>query len=152
MISCRRGLALTVVTADCVPVLIGAGERLAAVHAGWRGLAGSILAATLDRLEGAGSVTAWIGPAIGSCCYEVGEEVAERVLAASSNRRDLITEGPRGRPHLDLVGAARAQLAAGGVENVHAVGVCTKCDDERLWSYRREGKAAGRNVSAVWRI
>lgn len=151
LVTSRRQLALTVVTADCVPVLLADGERLAAVHAGWRGLAGAILAATLDRFEDASGVTAWIGPAIGPCCYEVGDEVAEQVVAASAGRRSLLSAGPRDRPHLDLVGAARSQLEERGVRATHAAGVCTRCDSQRLWSYRRDGTTSGRNLAAIWR-
>ncbi len=150
LITDRRDLALMVVSADCVPVLLAGGEHIAAVHAGWRGLAQSILSATLDRFEIPTAVTAWIGPAIGPCCYEVGDDVADRVSAASASR-EIWSEGPRGRPHLDLVAAARLQLADRGVRRTHSVDVCTRCDSKRLWSYRRDGAGAGRNVSAIWR-
>ncbi len=153
VITDRRRLALAVVTADCVPVLLAATGRIAAVHAGWRGLAQSILPAVLERLArpepDAGPVTAWIGPAIGPCCYEVGADVAARVRATSGD--GVVRNGPRGRPHLDLVAAAVAQLARHGVQEVHTVDACTRCDEDRLFSYRREGPAAGRNVAAIWR-
>lgn len=154
----RRGLALTVVTADCVPVLLAAEQAIAAIHAGWRGLAQSILPATLDRIAAADSlrgrpsgatITAWIGPAIGSCCYEVGDDVARQVCAASSAA--VAQEGPRGRPHLDLVRAARIQLERWGNVHVQAHDDCTRCNDARLWSYRRDGLRAGRNLAAIWR-
>lgn len=146
----RKDLALSVVTADCVPVLLTAGRQLAAVHAGWRGLVKAILPATLDRLTGpAADITAWIGPAIGPCCYEVGRSVADQVVAASSER--IARPGPSGRPHLDLVAAARCQLEARGVRTVHSLGVCTRCDEARLWSYRRDGPKAGRNIAVIWK-
>ena len=148
--TCEVDLALTVVTADCVPVLLAAGERVAAVHAGWRGLAQRILWPALERFDDPSAVTAWIGPSIGPCCYEVGDDVAAEVAAASS--RDVIRPGRRDRPHLDLVSAARAQLRELGVDEVHEVGGCTHCDSERLCSYRRDGPRAGRNVSAIWRV
>ncbi|MCP3959222.1 MAG: peptidoglycan editing factor PgeF [bacterium] len=149
LVTGRRRLALSVVTADCVPVLIAGDSRIAAVHAGWRGLAQSILPATLERAGvAAESLTAWIGPAIGSCCYEVGHDVAEQVCAAASP--DVAGDGPRGRPHLDLVAAARWQLQSRGVTDVRCVDFCTRCDAERLYSYRRDGKGAGRNVAAIW--
>ena len=154
LVTDRSALALTVVTADCVPILLavhegGAAVRLAAVHAGWRGLVQRIVAATLARLDAPGSaVTAWIGPAIGPCCYEVGDDVARQVAAASSG--DILRPGRRGRPHLDLVAAAREQLRQGGVRDVRQVVACTRCDEDRLWSYRRDGAAAGRNVAAIW--
>jgi YfiH family protein len=143
-------LALSVVTADCVPVLVAGPAGLAAIHAGWRGIAGGVIPAALDRMTGdPAERTAWIGPAIGPCCYEVGEDVAARVVAASTS--EFARPGSNGKPHLDLQAAARHQLAAGGVRQVFVVPVCTRCDTEKLWSYRREGKAAGRNMAFIWR-
>ncbi len=133
-------LALSVVTADCVPVLLAGPRGLAAVHAGWRGLVGGVIPATLEKLGGA--ETAWIGPTIGPCCYEVGEEVAEQFPA------EAVVLGSD-KPHLDLVTAARLQLK--GIEDVRTVGICTRCAEDRLYSYRREGKGVGRNVAFIWR-
>jgi YfiH family protein len=144
------GLALSVVTADCVPVLIAGPEGLAAVHAGWRGIVGGVIPAALDKMTGEPAEwTAWIGPAIGPCCYEVGEDVADQVIAASGP--EIAQPGPNGKPHLDLQAAARHQLEAVGVRRVFAFPVCTRCEEEKLWSYRREGKAAGRNMGFIWR-
>jgi polyphenol oxidase len=153
LITGRAGIALSVVTADCVPVLIAAGDWIAAVHAGWRGLVGGVIGAAVDRLRAAGagepsSWRAWIGPAIGECCYEVGPEVAERVAAASSPRVVVPVAGAN--PRLDLVAAAAHQLAAAGVPHAWLLR-CTRCDDASLWSYRRHGEAAGRNLSFIWR-
>ena len=134
-----QDLALSVVTADCVPVLLAGPNGLAAVHAGWRGLVSGVIPAALEKLGGA--ETAWIGPTIGSCCYEVGEEVAEQFPA------EAVIPGPK--PHLDLVAAARLQLK--GVEDVRVVGICTRCAADELYSYRREGKGVGRNVGFIWR-
>lgn len=150
LVTSETGLALCVVTADCVPVLFTAPGRLAAAHAGWRGLASRILPATLKELNGAGrGLTAWIGPTIGPCCYEVGPEVAAEVAAASHD--EVVRPGPRGRPHLHLQEAAAAQLRELGVEDIRRVAICTRCAVDRLWSYRRDGRDAGRNLSLVWR-
>lgn len=152
----QAGLALSVVTADCVPVVLagpgGASGHgtVAAVHAGWRGLVDGVIAATLRELPGPMSGwTAWIGPAIGVCCYEVGEEVAERVVAVSSS--EAAAPGPNGRPHLDLPGVAARQLREAGVGRVLGLVRCTRCDEERLFSYRREGKGGGRNLAFIWK-
>lgn len=134
-------LALSVVTADCVPVLLAGPRGLAAVHAGWRGLVSGVIPAALEKLGGAD--TAWIGPTIGPCCYEVGEEVAEQFP------EEAVLPGPAGKPHLDLVAAARLQLK--DVGDVRSVGICTRCAADRLYSYRREGKGVGRNVAFIWR-
>jgi len=144
------GLALSVATADCVPVVIAGPAGLAAVHAGWRGIAGGVVQAALAEMQGQPDQwTAWVGPAIGVCCYEVGEDVAERVVTASG--AEIATSGPAGRPHLDLPGAVRRQLEKAGVGEVIVLPRCTRCDADRLWSYRREGKRAGRNLAFIWR-
>jgi len=151
------GLALSIATADCVPVLLAGPEGIAAVHAGWRGLASGVIPRTLETVErslGADRAQwsgwcGWIGPAIGACCYEVGEEVASAVAAASAP--EVVVHGAAGKPHLDLAAAALAQLRAAGVGSIRRVLACTRCDEARLWSYRREGKGAGRNVAFIWR-
>jgi polyphenol oxidase len=153
----RPGLAAAVVTADCVPVLLavrGVLGAVAAVHAGWRGLVAGIVPAAVARLRAEpDSLIAWLGPAIGPCCYEVGEEVASRfesnglpaaVLRPPARRTNGV------RPHIDLWLAATLQLRAAGLQRIHTCRVCTSCD-ERLWSYRRDGPSAGRNVGFLWR-
>lgn len=145
------GMALCVVTADCVPVVLAGPAGQAAVHAGWRGIVGNILAATLEKVERPEEWTAWIGPAIGACCYEVGEEVAEQVVAASHAGVVSRPNGPEGKPYLDLQEAARSQMERGGVGKVEILRACTRCDTERLYSYRRAGKGAGRNLALIWR-
>ncbi len=149
LISTTLDLALVVVTADCVPVLLAAADKVAAIHAGWRGLVAGVIAAALAHFEEASRVTAWIGPAIGPCCYEVGEEVARPVVAQSSSA--VRSRGPRGRPHLDLPLAAEIQLARCGVGEIRRLAACTACHPRTLESFRREGTAAGRNLSLIWR-
>jgi polyphenol oxidase len=125
-------------------------EGLAAIHAGWRGIVGGVIPATLEKMKGApGDRTAWVGPAIGACCYEVGEDVAEPVVAASGP--GIAIPGLSGKPHLDLPGAARLQLEKAGVGQVIVLPRCTRCDEEKLWSYRREGRGAGRDMGFIWR-
>lgn len=148
LVTAQAGLALVVVTADCVPILLAGRDRVAAIHAGWRGLASGIVAAALAKLDDPGPIVAWIGPAIGPCCYEVGEEVAAPIAARSSEA--VRSTGPRGRPHLDLPLAAAVELWRGGVAEVRRVGVCTACHPGTLESYRRDGAAAGRNLSVIW--
>jgi hypothetical protein len=148
------GLALSIATADCVPVLLPGPEGLAAVHAGWRGMASGVIPRTVETIArqlGADPArwSAWIGPSIGACCYEVGEDVAARVAAASAP--EVAVPGPAGKPHLDLAAAALAQLRAAGVGSVVRVAACTRCDEATLWSYRREGRGAGRNLAFIWR-
>jgi len=132
----RPGLALAIVTADCVPVLLAGppGDgRIAAVHAGWRGIASGVIPATLRGLGHPAGWTAWIGPAIGPCCYEVGPEVSERFDA------DLT----RGRI-LDLWSAAERALRRAGVERVERVDLCTRWDPDLFFSHRRDNGVTGR--------
>lgn len=138
LVSRQPGLTLSVVTADCVPVLLSGGDRIAAVHAGWRGIAAGVVAAALDRLGPGAEVSAWIGPAIGPCCYEVGDEVAARFP-------DHGATTSWGSRSVDLAAAVRAQLA--GLE-VWAADVCTRCDG-RYHSYRRDGTPY-RQVGVAW--
>jgi YfiH family protein len=144
-------LALAIATADCVPVLLAGEGEVAAAHAGWRGIAAKVLAATLAAMRTpAERVHTWVGPSIGPCCYEVGEEVAEAASAASSE--SVVLRQGLEKPHLDLHAAARTQLLAGGVRSIEALPICTRCAADLLWSYRREGSGAGRNLAFIWRI
>ena len=147
----RPGLALSVITADCVPVLVAGASRIVAIHAGWRGIAGGVVAAGLAQLPAAevSGARAWVGPAIGPCCYEVGDDVAAAVAGASVPA--VVSAGPRGKPHLDVRRAVVEQLRGAGVADVATFGPCTRCEPALLWSYRRDGKAAGRNIAYVWR-
>ncbi|MCY3970383.1 MAG: polyphenol oxidase family protein [Acidobacteria bacterium] len=153
LIVSRAGVAATVFVADCVPVLIAAGENVAAVHAGWRGLASVVLASAIRELELAGATVparaeAWVGPAIGPCCYEVDDDVAGRVESASD--AEVVIRRPGRKPHLDLPLAASIQLAGLGVARVTRSGCCVRCDPN-WWSYRRDGARAGRNHAFIWR-
>lgn len=144
-----EGLGLLVVSADCVPVLIASADAVAAIHAGWRGLCAGVVPAALDRLLPLDeTATAWVGPAIGPCCYEVGETVATRVAAASS--ADVVVDRNRGRPHLDLPRAAYEQLERAGLADIRLLRRCTRCDSS-LASFRRDGRQSGRNYSIIWR-
>ncbi len=144
----RDDLALSVVTADCVPLVVADQRRLAVVHAGWRGIAGGIVGRTIEALGKPEELSAWIGPAIGPCCYEVGDEVAHQLVAASSI--SIAAKGPRGRPHVDLAGAIVIQLIGSGIAQVHKSDVCTRCQPQEFWSYRYSGPKAGRNFTFAW--
>lgn len=156
-----RGVAVAVVTADCVPLLLADrdGRAIAAVHAGWRGVAAGIVPRalrTLERLFGAPAARfdALLGPAAAGCCYEVGPEV---VAALRPVVPDQIADGAwlRGgggdRSFVDLRALVQAQLVALGVgrDRVACSSDCTICRNERWPSYRREGPRAGRIWSAI---
>lgn len=154
LVTARPGLALSVITADCVPVLVSMGDAIAAVHAGWRGVVAGVVPAALEELRSIAGASdappvAWIGPAIGACCYEVGEDVAAQIVAASGE--DVAKSGPAGKPHVDVARAVELQLRHAGIADVRRLGPsCTRCEPELLWSYRREGAKAGRNIAYVW--
>ena len=135
-----------VFVADCLPVMLAAGGAVAALHGGWRGLAGGVLAegvAALRELGADGPVAAAIGPGAGGCCYEVGDEVQEAFAGYDARR---------GERRLDLKAVARAKLAEAGVDEVHDVGLCTLCGDPDLFfSHRRDGGVTGRQAGVVWR-
>jgi len=134
------GLAMGLVTADCLPVAVcrAAGEpALGVLHVGWRGLLAGILAAGVRTLGGAGSLAAAVGPGIGPCCYEVGEKVAAPFRAAFG--ADI---APGGR--LDLPLAAERALVAAGCDRVERLHSCTACDAERFFSHRRDEGRTGR--------
>jgi polyphenol oxidase len=149
LVSVAPGIALGVLTADCVPVLFADVERgaIGAAHAGWRGIVAGVLHSTIDALVGLGAergrLRAAIGPAIGHCCYEVGPEVARRFAALGAVREALP------RPRLDLRAAVRRLLAQAGVEQIADVELCTRCHGELLFSYRRDGELSGHHLSVV---
>lgn len=152
--------AAAVRTADCVPVLLARsdGSAGAAVHGGWRGIAAGILGAVLRELEGRGvpasSLVAAVGPAIGPCCYEVGDEVARglaTVLPPGAATHVVRRDAPEVRARLDLKIAAALLLEAEGVPagRIHVAPWCTGCRQDLFHSFRRDGASAGRMLSAI---
>jgi len=133
------GAAALVFVADCLPVALAGPRGAAVVHAGWRGLAGGILAEGAAAVE---ATSAAIGPGIGPCCYEVGAEV----LDAFSELGDGVSTGRM----LDLPEAARRLLARAGVERVESAGLCTSCEEELFFSHRRDRGRTGRQGGLAW--
>ncbi len=146
------GIACAVMTADCLPALFcdRAGTRVAAAHAGWRGLAGGVLEATLDTLAtDPADVLVWLGPAIGPQAFEVGAEVREAFIATHADADAAFVAGAQpGKFMADIYQLARIRLAARGVTAVHGGGYCT-VTDPRFFSYRR-ASVTGRFASLVW--
>lgn len=152
-ISNRPGDVLAVMTADCIPVLIcdRLGRRVAAAHAGWRGLAAGVLESTLAALESEPSdLLAWLGPGIGPQAFEVGPEVREAFLAADPGAAAAFQPANGDRLLADLYRLARRRLGRAGVNAVFGGGHCTYSDPERFFSYRREGKRSGRMGTFIW--
>jgi YfiH family protein len=148
------GVLLGIATADCLPVLLVDPVRraVAAAHAGWRGTVGQIARRAVEALVDQGSrpadVLAALGPGIGPCCYEVGEELR---AAFGPGGAAFFRSGPHGRPHLDVRAANVRQLEEVGVrpERIHHVDHCTSCRSDRYYSYRRDGAGTGRMISFV---
>lgn len=146
--SSTSNLALGIATADCVPLVIADQKRLAIVHAGWRGIVSGIVQQAVHVLGSTSGLTAWIGPAIRGCCYEVGEDVACQLVAASD--RSVLSPASGRRPFVDPVTAVSVQLRNAGIRSICSLASCTRCNADEFWSYRRDGAAAGRNYSLAW--
>lgn len=150
----RPGLIVGVETADCLPLLLVDPDRraAAAVHAGWRGTAAGVARAAVQALLADGSrperLLAALGPAIGACCYEVGDELRPHF---GPDGAAFFRPGPRGRPHFDLRLANARQLLEAGLPpaRVTHVAECTSCLPDLYPSYRREGAQGGRMISFV---
>lgn len=163
-ITTRTDAAVAVKVADCVPILLAHRRGgVAAVHAGWRGTAQGIAGRAARDLASAvggpvSEIAAAIGPSIGPCCYDVGQEVRETFEAAGFAALDLHRwfapiESPTATDRLDLWLANHDQLVAAGIDaaNVHVAGLCTATHLDWFWSYRREGAKAGRMLAVIRR-
>jgi YfiH family protein len=155
----EAGVVCVVMTADCLPVLMcdDRGTRVAAVHAGWRGLASGILERAIAAMAAGGAseripserLLVWLGPAIGPDAFEVGPEVRERFLEVDPGSMDAFRASRNGRFLANLAGLARRRLARLGVTGVYGGGYCTHSDPRRFFSYRRDG-VTGRMASLIW--
>ncbi len=139
-------LALVVFTADCVPVLLQGPGVVAAVHAGWRGTAKGIAAKAVREMDcDPGKVQAWIGPSIGLCCYEVGDEVRE----AMRNLLGIDAEPFFQERRIDLKGLNRRQLELAGVSKIDVSTVCTCCNHTQYWSHRYTAGLRGTQAGVI---
>jgi polyphenol oxidase len=147
IISDNPGDTLVIRTADCVPVLLSSEEGIfAAVHAGWKGLAKYIIGKCILKMKemGARNFIAAIGPAIGPCCFRVGEDVAQ-LLPPELQRIE------NSNKYIDLWGMAKAQLLSAGIEDhkISVLRICTCCREELYFSYRRQAETVGRQISVI---
>jgi YfiH family protein len=159
----RRGMVVGVRTADCVPVLVAdpLTRTAAALHAGWRGTALGVVPAGVERLIAvtgapAERLIAGVFPHIGVCCFEVSDDVAQQLVAAcpaggAAAGASVVEQRPGEKPHLSLSTIVHQQLMAAGMTraSVDLVSGCTMCDAERFFSYRRDGQASGRHLTAI---
>lgn len=151
-IASRPDNICVVMTADCLPVLFcnRSGTRVAAAHAGWRGLLAGVLEATLQHFdEPAANVLAWLGPAIGPDAFEVGEDVRNGYLSDDPDAAPAFRAHRPGHWLADIYSLAGRRLRAAGVEVISGGEHCTYSDPERFFSYRRDG-ITGRMASLIW--
>jgi YfiH family protein len=163
-ITTELGLACTVLVADCLPVLFASacGQVVGAAHAGWRGLAGGVLEATVAAMQQVAGVPAsqlhaWLGACIGPAAFEVGADVREAFGPGAEaffrqKPAEPMTEAAQRAPKwlADLPGLARWRLAQAGLTQVHSCGACTFSEPSRFFSFRRDG-VTGRHAAAIWR-
>jgi hypothetical protein len=146
------GRVCAVMTADCLPLLICNldGTRVAAVHAGWRGLVNGVIERTLERFrQPGGELMVWLGPAIGPAAFEVGDEVRAAFVAVQPAAERAFRAVRPGHWLADLYQLARLRLEAAGVGYIGGGNCCTFTDSERFFSYRRDG-VTGRMASLIW--
>jgi len=159
MVTATPGLALSILTADCQPVLFADPQAgvIGAAHAGWRGALDGVLERTVEAMEGLGAqrgeITAVIGPTISQDAYEVGPEFLDAFLDVDPDNARFFAEGREGRKQFDLPGFGLHRLKAAGVGRAGWTGHCTYSDPARFYSYRRTTHAGeadyGRLISAI---
>jgi polyphenol oxidase len=145
LVTSERNIALVVAVADCVPVALVGDGGAGMVHSGWRGTLSGIAGKAARSLGGTEGITAYIGPSIRGCCYEVSEELAERFAARFG---DEVVSGR----YLSLPAAIRLDLERAGVSEVHDLGLCSGCRPDLFYSHRKQGPRTGRNLAAVARV
>ena len=140
-----------VMTADCLPVLFcdEEGKQVAATHAGWRGLVDGILENTVAKFSSPEKVMAWLAPAIGSSCFEVGDDVRDAFMVQDPNAKLAFSPHGEKKWLADLYLLARQRLNSVGVTQIYGGELCTYSDPARFYSYRRDG-VTGRQASLIW--
>ncbi|MDQ7091851.1 MAG: peptidoglycan editing factor PgeF [Methylococcales bacterium] len=140
-----------VLTADCLPILLcsNEGHKIAAIHAGWRGLLAGIIEKTLDSMQTT-QVSVWLGAAIGPCCFEVGLDVYTLFVAKNKQFSSAFTRKSSQKYLADIYQLARIDLALKGVNAIDGGHFCTVCDSTRFYSYRRD-QQTGRMATLIWK-
>jgi len=149
LITSQSGVVCSAMTADCLPVLLTdiEGSQVAAVHAGWRGLADGIVENALTAFDK--PVMAWLGPAIGARVFEVGDDVLKAFVRFDPQARSAFRPLPNGKWLADMAMLATQRLNRAGVEQVYDSKLCTFSEPTRFYSYRRDG-VTGRQASFIW--
>lgn len=149
----RPGTVCAIMIADCLPILMTdtAGTCVGAAHAGWRGLAGGVIANTVARMPAPpAELMAWIGPGIGPDAFEVGDDVLEAFCTTAPDRREAFRPHNTGKWLCDLPALARDALHRAGVARIYGGDLCTYNDAQRFYSYRRD-RITGRMAALIWR-
>ncbi len=159
VVTATPGLAVSVLTADCAPVLLADASAgvVAAVHAGWKGAKSGVVEAAVEAMESLGAcasrIAAAVGPLISQAAYEVGPEFMAAFAADSADNEKYFSAPQGGRPRFDLPGYVEDKLAALGIATIRSLGVCTYENESILFSYRRSCHRAehdyGRQISAI---
>lgn len=147
----KANIVCAVLTADCLPILLAShdGAKIAAIHAGWRGLLSGVIANTINAI-GTINITAWLGPAIGANCFEVGKEVKDAFVNKSAKFNAAFTEKDKNKYLADIYKLATIELASVGIKQIYGGNFCTVTDKELFYSYRRDGET-GRMATLIWR-
>jgi len=151
-VSSEKNIVLSILTADCVPVLFcnADGTEVAAAHAGWRGLADGVLEETIRAMSSKPqNILVWLGPAAGHSAYEVGQEVHDAFLAHDKNVESAFVSTRENHWHVDLFALARMRLNAMEVSAIYGGEHCTITEPDKFFSHRRE-KRTGRMASVIW--
>jgi len=148
--SVKKNIVCCVLTADCLPVLLcdRHGTMIAAIHGGWRGLLNGIIENTLHKMP-AGEIIAWLGPAIGVQCFEVGDDVRSAFINKSVQFVQAFKKQNNGKYLADIYHIARILLNNAGVKEIYGGDYCTVTDINRFFSYRRDGQT-GRMATLIW--
>ncbi len=141
-----------ILTADCLPILLcdRLGTKVAAIHAGWRSLSAGIIEKTVKTLNTSGSqLLAWLGPAISQQFYEVGKDVYDKFVQYSKESKKAFTQNNKSKWLTNIYTLAKQRLLSCSITNIYDNKLCTFSDEQRFFSYRRDGKT-GRIASLIW--
>ncbi len=148
----QSGVVCAVLSADCLPVLLCSknGEKIAAIHAGWRGLLAGIISHTMTAMQTT-DLSVWLGVAIGGCCFEVGSEVRALFIAKNKQFAQAFTVTETPEKYLaDIYQLARIECALNAVTDIYGGEYCSVCDSQKFYSYRRE-QQTGRMATLIWK-
>ncbi len=156
LVTDQVGPVLGAFAADCIPILFADPKArvIGAAHAGWRGTVGRVAKNVVERMHELGSdpreIRVALGPSIGACCFEVGPEVVEQFRETFGDVRGMVVPGPH-KDHIDLRVATRAVLEQAGVrpEHIDDRPPCTRCEADRFFSYRRDGREGGVHMAFI---